>query len=103
MPAVHSCTNVNYSTCLTSTSTIMYVSIQAEWEIEETKPAESWPAEGRVIVENYSTRYREGLDLVLKDVSFTIEPAEKVFVCVRSVKFPLCVLVEQRELDLLFI
>ncbi|KAG0303235.1 Canalicular multispecific organic anion transporter 1, partial [Dissophora globulifera] len=28
---------------------------------------ENWPSEGRVVFKNYSTRYREGLDLVIKN------------------------------------
>ncbi|KAF9400362.1 Multidrug resistance-associated protein 1, partial [Podila epigama] len=39
---------------------------------------ENWPQQGRVVFKNYSARYREGLDLVVKNVSFTVEPAEKV-------------------------
>ncbi|KAF9572383.1 hypothetical protein EC968_009957 [Mortierella alpina] len=37
-----------------------------------------WPEQGRVVFKNYSARYREGLDLVVKDVSFTVQPSEKV-------------------------
>ncbi|KAF9192761.1 hypothetical protein BGZ51_004929 [Haplosporangium sp. Z 767] len=34
--------------------------------------------DGGIVFKNYSTRYRGGLDLVLKDASFVDEPAEKV-------------------------
>ena len=37
-----------------------------------------WPTEGVVSFENYSTRYREGLDLALQGISFKTKPAEKV-------------------------
>ena len=40
--------------------------------------AEEWPSEGVVSFENYSTRYREGLDLILKNISFTTKAGEKV-------------------------
>ncbi|KAF9196346.1 hypothetical protein BGZ50_000748 [Haplosporangium sp. Z 11] len=36
------------------------------------------PMDGGIVFKNYSTRYRGGLDLVLKDASFVDEPAEKV-------------------------
>ncbi|KAG0271449.1 hypothetical protein BGZ96_005804, partial [Linnemannia gamsii] len=39
---------------------------------------ENWPQQGKVVFKHYSTRYREGLDLVIKDVSFEVNPAEKV-------------------------
>ena len=37
-----------------------------------------WPVEGKVQFERYSTRYREGLDLVLKQISCDIRGGEKV-------------------------
>ncbi|KAF8936499.1 hypothetical protein BGZ47_009465 [Haplosporangium gracile] len=44
----------------------------------------NWPEHGRVVFKNYSARYREGLDLVVKDISFTVEPAEKVGIVGRT-------------------
>ncbi|XP_054260595.1 multidrug resistance-associated protein 1-like [Macrosteles quadrilineatus] len=44
----------------------------------------SWPAKGRIEFQNYSVRYREGLDLVLKGVSFTVLPGEKVGIVGRT-------------------
>lgn len=41
-------------------------------------PASTWPQVGRVEFRNYSLRYREDLDLVLKDINVTIEGGEKV-------------------------
>ncbi|KAJ2743758.1 hypothetical protein GGI20_003515 [Coemansia sp. BCRC 34301] len=52
--------------------------------IEGNRPAESWPEQGMVEFRNYSTRYREGLDLVLKDVSFSVKPREKVGIVGRT-------------------
>ncbi|XP_061182252.1 multidrug resistance-associated protein 1-like isoform X3 [Saccostrea echinata] len=51
---------------------------EAPKEIAETKPHSSWPQKGEIVFENYGLRYREGLDLVLKDISCKIQPAEKV-------------------------
>ncbi|KAJ2435258.1 hypothetical protein GGF42_009083, partial [Coemansia sp. RSA 2424] len=52
--------------------------------IEDNRPTESWPEQGVVEFKNYSTRYREGLDLVLKDVSFTVKPRKKVGIVGRT-------------------
>ena len=39
---------------------------------------DDWPVEGRVQFDHYSTRYRPGLDLVLKDISCDIPGGQKV-------------------------
>lgn len=44
----------------------------------------NWPQQGRIVFKNYSTRYREGLDLVLKNVSFEVQPSEKVGIVGRT-------------------
>ena len=41
---------------------------------------DDWPVEGRVQFDHYSTRYRPGLDLVLKDISCDIPGGQKVSV-----------------------
>ncbi|KAF9929346.1 hypothetical protein BGZ67_006382 [Mortierella alpina] len=56
---------------------------EASPETDVTLP-ENWPQEGRVEFRNYSTRYREGLDLVIKNISFTVQPAEKVGIVGRT-------------------
>ncbi|PYH93177.1 P-loop containing nucleoside triphosphate hydrolase protein [Aspergillus ellipticus CBS 707.79] len=48
------------------------------------RPAIGWPAQGAVSFENYSTRYRAGLDLVLKDINLDIKPHEKIGVVGRT-------------------
>ncbi|KAK0126799.1 hypothetical protein ONS95_008378 [Cadophora gregata] len=48
------------------------------------RPPISWPASGAVNVNNYSTRYREGLDLVLKNINLDIKPHEKIGVVGRT-------------------
>ncbi|GJJ74847.1 ATP-binding cassette, subfamily C (CFTR/MRP), member 1 [Entomortierella parvispora] len=50
----------------------------------DAKLPENWPQEGRVEFRNYSTRYREGLDLVIKNISFEVQPAEKVGIVGRT-------------------
>ncbi|KAF9347394.1 Multidrug resistance-associated protein 1 [Mortierella sp. AD094] len=43
-----------------------------------------WPSQGRVQFKNYSTRYREGLDLVLRNISIEILPGESVGIVGRT-------------------
>ncbi|KAF9090938.1 hypothetical protein BGX29_011220, partial [Mortierella sp. GBA35] len=45
---------------------------------------ENWPSKGRVIFRNFSARYREGLEPVLKNVSFEVQPGEKVGIVGRT-------------------
>ena len=42
------------------------------------------PSEGAIDFINYSTRYREGLELSLKNINLSIRPGEKVGVCGRT-------------------
>ncbi|KAI9167494.1 Metal resistance protein YCF1 [Paramyrothecium foliicola] len=48
------------------------------------RPPVSWPAKGEVEMVNYSTRYREGLDLVLKNINLDIKSHEKIGVVGRT-------------------
>lgn len=51
----------------------------------ETAPVpEHWPAEGAITFSNVSASYQESLQPVLKDVSFSIRPGEKVAICGRT-------------------
>ncbi|KAJ1718382.1 hypothetical protein LPJ53_006549, partial [Coemansia erecta] len=52
--------------------------------IEDRRPTGPWPEQGMVEFKGYSTRYREGLDLVLKDLSFRVEPRQKVGIVGRT-------------------
>ena len=42
------------------------------------RPAVSWPDQGVVVFDGYSTRYREGLDLVVRGITARITAREKV-------------------------
>jgi ATP-binding cassette subfamily C (CFTR/MRP) protein 1 len=57
---------------------------EAEWEINERKPPPSWPEAGKVTFDHYKSRYRAGLDLVLKDISCSIQPGEKIGIVGRT-------------------
>jgi ABC-type multidrug transport system fused ATPase/permease subunit len=52
--------------------------------IFKRRPAIGWPAQGAVSFNDYSTRYRPGLDLVLKDINLDIKPHEKIGVVGRT-------------------
>ena len=58
--------------------TEVYFALQAPAIIHEHRPPPNWPSTGRVQFEHYSTRYREGLDLVLKEITCDINGGEKV-------------------------
>jgi len=45
---------------------------------------ETWPQEGRVTFKNYSTRYRQGLELVIKNLTFEVQAAEKIGIVGRT-------------------
>lgn len=57
---------------------------EAAWEKPDTKPPELWPAAGRVMFDNFSTRYRNDLELVLKGITCDLQPGEKVGVVGRT-------------------
>jgi ABC-type multidrug transport system fused ATPase/permease subunit len=65
---------------------VEYIDLPSEAPLinQDNRPDEKWPEKGAIVFENYATRYREGLDLVLKDVSFKIQPGTKVGVCGRT-------------------
>uniref|UniRef100_A0A7I4YK36 Multidrug resistance-associated protein 1 n=1 Tax=Haemonchus contortus TaxID=6289 RepID=A0A7I4YK36_HAECO len=57
---------------------------EAPWEIPERKPESGWPWLGGVNFVDYSTRYREGLDLVLKGISADVNEGEKIGIVGRT-------------------
>ena len=48
------------------------MAVQAPAIVESHRPPQHWPTEGSIEFHHYSTQYREGLDPVLKDLSFKI-------------------------------
>ena len=61
------------------------VSQEADWSSHgDKKPAANWPQKGGIDFTDYSTRYREGLDLVLKDMTIHVNPLEKVGIVGRT-------------------
>ncbi|KAF9586459.1 hypothetical protein BGW38_004536 [Lunasporangiospora selenospora] len=52
--------------------------------IDGHRPPQDWPANGRVDFVDYETRYRPGLELVLRGVSCSIRSYEKIGICGRT-------------------
>ena len=57
---------------------------EAPYEIPDSKTGKSWPEHGRIEFQNYSTRYREGLDPVLRNVDLSICAGERIGIVGRT-------------------
>ncbi|XP_041671462.1 ATP-binding cassette sub-family C member 3 isoform X2 [Cheilinus undulatus] len=57
---------------------------EAPWEVEDKKPPPDWPQLGNVEFSDYSVRYREGLDLVLKKLTLSVKGGEKIGIVGRT-------------------
>lgn len=57
---------------------------EKEWHIKETKPAAEWPKTGEIVIENYSLKYRDELDCVLKNLNAVIKSGEKIGIVGRT-------------------
>ncbi|WAR06338.1 MRP1-like protein [Mya arenaria] len=57
---------------------------EAEWVLHFKRPSSDWPDQGNVRFNNYSTRYRDGLDLVLRGISCDIRGGERVGIVGRT-------------------
>ncbi|XP_014612657.1 PREDICTED: multidrug resistance-associated protein 1 isoform X5 [Polistes canadensis] len=57
---------------------------EAPWVVPETAPPKEWPVTGQVEFKDYKVRYREGLDLILHGLTFTIKGGEKVGIVGRT-------------------
>ncbi|KAG1650730.1 Multidrug resistance-associated protein 1 [Nymphon striatum] len=51
---------------------------------QESKISNKWPENGKIVFEKVSVRYHSSLEGVLKKVSFSIKPGEKVGICGRT-------------------
>jgi ATP-binding cassette subfamily C (CFTR/MRP) protein 1 len=53
---------------------------EAPWSVSPNPVNPEWPEEGKVEFKDFKVRYRKGLDFVLRGLTFTISPMEKVTV-----------------------
>jgi len=51
---------------------------------KDKKGEEFWPENGEILIDNLAIRYRQNLDLVLKDVNAHILPHEKIGIVGRT-------------------
>lgn len=51
---------------------------ESEWNIRNEMVSQEWPEKGHIEFHNFSVRYRDGLDLVLKKLTFSVTEGEKV-------------------------
>ncbi|KAG0215333.1 hypothetical protein BGX28_000073 [Mortierella sp. GBA30] len=56
---------------------------EAPEALDRTVPIH-WPDQGQIVFKDFSARYREGLDLVIKHLSFEVQPGEKVGIVGRT-------------------
>ncbi|KAF9912121.1 hypothetical protein BX616_010415, partial [Lobosporangium transversale] len=63
-----------------------YVNLPSEAPeiIEDHRPPQEWPDHGQIEFKDYETRYRPGLELVLRGVNCLIRPREKIGICGRT-------------------
>ena len=58
---------------------------EAAWQVPQTDLRNSsWPEKGSIQFQDYQTRYRPGLDLVLKGINMDIHGQEKIGICGRT-------------------
>ncbi|XP_041776319.1 multidrug resistance-associated protein 1 isoform X1 [Anopheles merus] len=57
---------------------------EAAWELPNSTLPRDWPEQGMVEFRDFQVRYREGLELVLRGISFTVNGGEKVGIVGRT-------------------
>lgn len=58
---------------------------EADWaNAADANLPKNWPEEGQVVFRDFQVRYREGLDLVLRGITFTVQGGEKVGIVGRT-------------------
>ncbi|XP_056392341.1 multidrug resistance-associated protein 1 isoform X2 [Hyla sarda] len=57
---------------------------EAPWTLQQTTPENNWPHEGKIEFRNFCLRYREDLDLALKNINVTVHGGEKIGIVGRT-------------------
>lgn len=60
------------------------LSLEAPARVKNKAPPSDWPQEGEIVFDNVEMKYREDLPVVLKKLSCTIRPKEKVGIVGRT-------------------
>ncbi|KAH9182168.1 hypothetical protein AeNC1_015855, partial [Aphanomyces euteiches] len=74
----------NIMTCVERLDHYNTLDTEGKTQEESATVPKEWPVDGNVSFESYSMRYRDHLDLVLRDVSFVVNGGEKVGICGRT-------------------
>ena len=63
-----------------------YIDVEQEAKaiIDEARPAGNWPSQGAIQFMNYTTRYRPDLEPVLKNLTFSVQPGERIGIVGRT-------------------
>ena len=63
-----------------------YIEVEQEAQaiIEDARPAGNWPSHGAIQFTNFTTKYRADLQPVLQDLTFNIQPGERVGIVGRT-------------------
>ena len=63
-----------------------YIEVEQEAKavVEETRPTGNWPTQGAIHFKGYTTRYRSDLEPVLKDLTFSVKPGDRVGIVGRT-------------------
>ncbi|TPX56169.1 hypothetical protein PhCBS80983_g04737 [Powellomyces hirtus] len=61
-----------------------YLSLPLEKDVQPVRDLTNWPATGRIEFQNVNMRYREDMDLVLKDLTFSIHGGQKIGIVGRT-------------------
>ncbi|KAK2963908.1 Multidrug resistance-associated protein [Blattamonas nauphoetae] len=94
--------NVELDSRMTSFERIRFYSTQLPQEVKTgtVDPPPNWPSEGKIQFDHVTMKYRPKMSNVLNDISFVVQPGEKVGICGRtgagksSLVYPLFRLVE---------
>ncbi|OQR71267.1 canalicular multispecific organic anion transporter 1-like [Tropilaelaps mercedesae] len=62
-----------------------YTNVEPEalWS-SNNRPSDDWPGRGEIEFRTYSTRYRNGLNLILHNINLTVQPLQKIGVVGRT-------------------
>lgn len=63
---------------------------EAAWEVQNEHISTDWPQKGDISFNNFQVRYREGLELVLNGISFSVAGGQKVILQNMTFLLSLC-------------